>query len=366
MSSWEGYPSTYRSREIQSILSAVQAGECVSIVGLSGSGKSNLLGFLASQQEQLKDSPKKTPFFSLVDCNRLGEFTPQAFYRLVANTLQKMENPPGGGEFAALEAALVEQMSHTPAVCLLFDRFDALLHPSVDEKVRLAVAANLRALRDAHKYNLTYLVATRKPLDPHSELAELFFAHTLWLGPLAESEARWNIARYTDRKGLRWNEDTIQAILEVSRGYPSILRAVCEAYDASASLNIRSLAEHPAVRRRVDEFWADQPSPEELRLSGLLNHPLLDAARSSPAIDTTQLTAKEHLLWAYLLAHPGQVCEKDDLIRAVWPEDRIFERGIRDDSLAQLVRRLREKIEPNPSTPLHIHTIPGRGYRFAP
>jgi len=60
------------------------------------------------------------------------------------------------------------------------------------------------------------------------------------------------------------------------------------------------------------------------------------------------------------------VCEKDDLIRAVWPEDRIYEQGIRDDSLAQLVRRLREKIEPDPSNPRYIQTIPGRGYRFVP
>jgi DNA-binding winged helix-turn-helix (wHTH) protein/energy-coupling factor transporter ATP-binding protein EcfA2 len=366
MSSWEGYSAAYRSQEIQAILSAVQAGECVSIVGLSGSGKSNLLGFLANQQEQLKDPHKKTPAFFLVDCNRLGEITPQAFYRLVGNTLQKMETPTSGGEFAALEAVLVERMSHTPAVCLLFDRFDALLHSLVEEKVRMAVTANLRALRDAHKYNLTYVVATRKPLDPHNELAELFFAHTLWLGPLAESEARWNIARYAGRKGLAWDESVVQALLDVSRGYPSLLRAVCEAYDSGSGLDICSLAEHPAVRRRADELWADQPSAEEISFSGLLNHPLLDAARISPVVDTTQLTAKEHLLWAYLLAHPGQVCEKDDLIRAVWPEDRIFERGVRDDSLAQLVRRLREKIEPNPSTPLHIHTIPGRGYRFAP
>jgi DNA-binding winged helix-turn-helix (wHTH) protein/energy-coupling factor transporter ATP-binding protein EcfA2 len=362
MSSWEGYPSTYRAREIQAILSAVQAGECVSIVGLSGSGKSNLLGFLANQQDRLKDPHKKAPLFILVDCNRLLEFTPQAFYRLVVNSSKR--TPAGGDEFTALEAALLEQMQHTPAVCLLFDRFDSLVHDSVDEKVRLAIAANLRALRDAHKYNLTYVVATRKPLDPHSELAELFFAHTLWLGPLAESEVRWNIARYTERKSLTWDESVIQAILGVSRGYPSILRAVCEAYDSGASLDIRSLVEHPAVRRRVDEFWADRPGTEELRLSGLLNHPLLEAARTSGTVDTTQLTAKEHLLWEYIQAHPGLVCEKDELIRAVWPEDRIFERGIRDDSLAQLVRRLREKIEPDPSTPLHIHTIPGRGYRF--
>ena len=39
-------------------------------------------------------------------------------------------------------------------------------------------------------------------------------------------------------------------------------------------------------------------------------------------------------------------------------------RGVRDDSLAQMVRRLREKIETNPSEPQLILTVPGRGYRF--
>ena len=124
--------------------------------------------------------------------------------------------------------------------------------------------------------------------------------------------------------------------------------------------------EYTDFRKRVDEFWTDQPSSDDLRLSRLTNHPLLSAARATSAIDTTQLTAKENLLWEYFLAHPEQVCEKDDLIRAVWPEDRIFERGIRDDSLAQIIRRLREKIEPDPSCPNHIHTVPGRGYRYLP
>jgi two-component system response regulator SaeR len=71
------------------------------------------------------------------------------------------------------------------------------------------------------------------------------------------------------------------------------------------------------------------------------------------------------LLLEYFRVHPNQVCEKDELIRGVWPEDKIYERGIRDDSLAQLIRRLREKIEPDPSNPQRIHTVPGRGYRYS-
>jgi DNA-binding winged helix-turn-helix (wHTH) protein len=114
----------------------------------------------------------------------------------------------------------------------------------------------------------------------------------------------------------------------------------------------------------VDEFWADQPGEDYLRRSGLAGQSLLTAGRTSLA--DQQLTAKEYLLLDYLRQHPGQVCNKDDLIRAAWPEDKIFERGIRDDSLAQLIRRLREKIEPDPSKPSHIATVPGRGYRYLP
>ena len=63
---------------------------------------------------------------------------------------------------------------------------------------------------------------------------------------------------------------------------------------------------------------------------------------------------------AFLRAHPGAVCLKDDLIRAVWPEETAAA-GLRDDSLAQLVHRLRDKIGPR-----LIQTLPGRGYRFNP
>jgi two-component system response regulator RegX3 len=79
-----------------------------------------------------------------------------------------------------------------------------------------------------------------------------------------------------------------------------------------------------------------------------------------------ELTAKEQLLYDYLLAHAGRVCDRDELIRAVWPEDVVYEEGVRDDSLAQLVRRLRLKIEPEPAEPRFVETVPGRGYLYRP
>jgi len=240
-------------------------------------------------------------------------------------------------------------------LCLVFDRFDGL-----PLETQPALYGNLRALRDEHKYRLTYVTFTRHPLEGRSELAELFYAHTLWLGPLSESAARWAIDEYRQRSGQTWDEPVYHAILEVSGRYPSFLRAACEAVAASGGPppEAAALRGHPAVRRRVEEFWASAV-PEDLRHSGLEGLPLL-------AQESNELTAKEALLLKYLQAHPGQVCEKDELMRAVWPEVKVYDDGLQDDSLAQLVRRLRRKIEPEPSNPSHIFNVPGRGYRYAP
>jgi len=355
MSAWDDYPDDYRTGQVQSILSAVRAGESAAVVGLSGSGKSNLLGYLANRWGKTGSQPRLV----LVDCNRLVDATPASFFRLVRAGLGELS--AADDELGALEATLDHELAKSSPLGLLLDRFDAL-----EAKADHAIYSNLRALRDAHKYALAYVIATRRPLDAHNELAELFFAHTLWLGALSESDTVWNVQRYARRTGLSWDAEVTQQITMLSGGYPALLRAACEAHAAGCPLSLADMIQHPAVQRRLDEFWADQPDTTTLKLCGLTDNPLLVATRHPDQIDTAGLTAKEHALWEYLQAHPSQVCEKDDLIRAVWPEDRIFERGIRDDSLAQLVRRLREKIEPDPSNPCHIQTIAGRGYRFLP
>ncbi len=352
MPAWEEYPSDYRSREVAAIRTAALAGECVAVIGLSGSGKSNLLGFLFQRCNQ-------PALFSLVDCNRLLEKTPTALFRLMRRSLAG--GGPAEDELDALQTAIQERLDRQNGrLCILLDRFDALGTPGSE-----AIASGLRALRDAFKYQLTLVTATRRPLDPHSEMAELFYAHTLWLGPLSPENARWSAASYAQRKGLAWDEAALAALCQHSGGYPSFLRAACEAYAEGCALNAAALATHPAVQRRLAEFWSDSPASSDLQNSGLSGHPWLHNAAPT-AFDTTSLTALEHRLLAYLQAHPNQVCDKEELIPAVWPEDKVYEQGIRDDSLAQLVRRLRQKIEPDPSTPTYLHNVPGRGYRFTP
>ncbi|MBN1264804.1 MAG: response regulator transcription factor [Anaerolineales bacterium] len=72
------------------------------------------------------------------------------------------------------------------------------------------------------------------------------------------------------------------------------------------------------------------------------------------------LTDLENRLLEYLMFNAGHILTIKDLISTVWGSSEVG--GGDRDMLRQLVRRLRIKIEPDPSTPIYIETIPGKGY----
>ena len=74
------------------------------------------------------------------------------------------------------------------------------------------------------------------------------------------------------------------------------------------------------------------------------------------------LTAKEFdLLWV-LARHPRQVFNRDQLLDLVWGLTEYVD----PSTVTVHVRRLREKIEADPSDPRHIQTVWGVGYKFEP
>jgi pSer/pThr/pTyr-binding forkhead associated (FHA) protein len=74
------------------------------------------------------------------------------------------------------------------------------------------------------------------------------------------------------------------------------------------------------------------------------------------------LSPKEFQLIAYLYERRGQVCSKDDIGHAVWPEYEAG--GIFDYQIENLVRRLRTRIEIDPANPQLLYTIRGLGYKL--
>lgn len=78
--------------------------------------------------------------------------------------------------------------------------------------------------------------------------------------------------------------------------------------------------------------------------------------------DEISLTAKEFdLLWL-LAGSPRQVFNRVQLLEQVWGESEYLD----PSTVTVHVRRLREKIEPDPAKPRHVLTVWGVGYKFEP
>ncbi|MGH9041322.1 MAG: response regulator [Acidimicrobiia bacterium] len=77
--------------------------------------------------------------------------------------------------------------------------------------------------------------------------------------------------------------------------------------------------------------------------------------------DHVALTAREFELLVFLMRHPRRVFRREELLEAVWG----YTYG--DTSTVTVhIRRLREKVESDPSAPVHLQTVWGVGYRFDP
>ncbi|TET37837.1 MAG: response regulator transcription factor [Anaerolineales bacterium] len=110
-----------------------------------------------------------------------------------------------------------------------------------------------------------------------------------------------------------------------------------------------------AVLRRVRKV----PTPSVLKAGDLT----LDLNRRAVAIgkgESVSLTYLENRLLEYLIVNSGHVLKTDAIIEYVWGPE-----GGDRDMLRQIVHRLRGKIEPDPSHPIYIETVPGVGYGLA-
>ena len=74
------------------------------------------------------------------------------------------------------------------------------------------------------------------------------------------------------------------------------------------------------------------------------------------------LAAKELELLRYLIERRGNVVSRDELLEGVWE----YQPGVSSRTIDVHVAWLRQKLEENPQSPRHIHTVRGVGYRFVP
>jgi two-component system, OmpR family, response regulator RegX3 len=133
----------------------------------------------------------------------------------------------------------------------------------------------------------------------------------------------------------------------------------------------------------ADDYVTKPYSPRELvaRIRAVLRRQTVDAAElSAPTLaagpvrmdverhvvtvegEAVQLPLKEFELLELLLRNAGRVLTRGQLIDRVWGADYVGD----TKTLDVHVKRLRSKVEPEPSTPRYIVTVRGLGYKFEP
>ena len=112
------------------------------------------------------------------------------------------------------------------------------------------------------------------------------------------------------------------------------------------------------LRRRAGEAVSVTLSGDALEVGDVA----LDPERHEVVIrgEGVQLPLKEFELLEILLANAGRVLPRDTLIDRVWGTDYVGD----TKTLDVHVKRLRSKVEPDPSAPTRIVTIRGLGYKY--
>ena len=91
----------------------------------------------------------------------------------------------------------------------------------------------------------------------------------------------------------------------------------------------------------------------------------IDTAARTATVDGTllTLTPREFDLLVFLCSSPGKAFTREDLLREVWNSEPEWQNV---STVTEHVHRLRRQIEVDPSSPTHLITVRGSGYRFDP
>jgi two-component system response regulator RegX3 len=113
-----------------------------------------------------------------------------------------------------------------------------------------------------------------------------------------------------------------------------------------------------AVLRRGGEETDGEADPAVLEVGPVR----MDVGRHTVTVsgEEVSLPLKEFDLLEYLLRHAGRVLTRGQLIERVWGADYVGD----TKTLDVHVKRLRSKIEPDPSAPQHLVTVRGLGYKY--
>lgn len=437
------HPLTYRHEIVAPLFDLIRGRESCAIVGPASGGKSRLVQFILRpdvRRHYLGDDVDST-LLVLADGNRVAEVSEWGLYELLLTTLTEASGQYPGTQvlrdtlnhlryevitgnnalLARRHTELAVQMvcqEQGFRLCLILDEFDACYRA-----LPASALANLRALRDTHKFRLSYVLLLRElpsrlrlPAEVEG-FYELFSRSVFGLKPYSADDARRVISQLAARRGYSLSEKTMVELLRLSGGHPGILVALFDIMARNQEPATEDWQEwtwkQPQVQEECRKLWEGLNQDERIALSHLAQEvgaaygprqslELKGLIRSeqdayhffSPLFQryvreqgvlvakplwvdeqaavvwmegrqVANLTPKEFDLLRYLYRHLGCVCSRGEIGSAIYPNEAKQEYyGEADNRIDSLVRHLRKKIEPDVAHPVYLLSIRGKGYKL--
>lgn len=459
---WAAYRADYRAQELKRLTGWIAAGVSGTVVGLPGCGRSNLLSFMCHRPEIFNDYLPSTTrtVVVLIDMHDILETDLSTFYRIVLRSIYRVREycEPEIQELittiyqdtyreedvfltqSALQGLLLALQAGQMRLVLVLNHFD---HFTEIATVQMANA--LRSLRDGFKDMLSYIVGMAQEVaylpDPDilGYMYDLLDSHICWVGAMSEPDATDLIMRATAAATIKPNVDDIATMINLTGGFPSLLKAACFWWSEQGRLMPRQqwakqLMAERSVQHRLKQIWTGL-TQEEQRVASQLQGSKAGKKRSQDKgaqqaigqpkasdavlqqllikgicrqtgkkwtiagellaqfsvqagsegggriwldVDTneiyqdhqpvTGLTALESDVLRFLIQQPRIQHTKTELIFNTWPEELAVD-GVSDNSLQQVISKIRKAIEPTSSHPRYLINWRGKpegGYQFFP
>ena len=431
----------FRNLEAKKLFNWVKAGESASIVGMSGVGKSNLFNHLRDAQTQAMylGATENRTIVIRANFHYVPDFSDRSVYSLLLEQLEMLD----GERFNISEEVIDEindlheklldanndvlkvQRYFKQAVrmvlgnsnrrlVILCDQFDEIY-----QEASPRLFANLRGLREAYKYRVSYFIFTRDLLTnlmdldaEREEFYELMASNVMGLKPYNKEDAKLLLLRIADRNTMDLPEDLPDKLYALTGGHAGLLRATYLGVMQKGNLDkfdSKTVLKIPGIDIECEKIWrslsvrerrvlaqlklgavpasTERPILTQLQIKGVLSEdrsytlfsPMFgDYVGGQEALwerplyfdvkarqvwvvgeAAPKLTPLEFKLLRLLYERAGEVVVKDELVQAGWPEAH---GGVSDEALTAAISRLRKKIEPDPKTPRFLENVHNQGY----
>ncbi|MBK8780916.1 MAG: hypothetical protein IPO22_03780 [Anaerolineales bacterium] len=299
-------PSYYREEILKPFFKYVKSGESFYVVGAPSVGKTRLMDFVMGDdsdaiwageeidRDQVKnkylgeDAAPRT-WLVRVDMNRMRHENDWSFqfYELLLHTLlltcnrclnmEKIESLKV--DLATLDAQVIQSkdalmahrflemavnmicQSYNIQICFLFDEFDDTYKSMPRE-----VFAQLRAIRDANKYRISYILFMRNlpeklrlPSENES-FYELISRNLLGIGPYSAMDTFHIVEQLEKRRDYELSKENREWVWEVSGGHPGLIQALFillkeKSPDAAQMQNLDWISKQDMVREEFRKLW---------------------------------------------------------------------------------------------------------------